>query len=49
MTENLIWLLEGILLLGLVAMFFADNTGLWVRPTSQGSDDESHREISTGQ
>jgi hypothetical protein len=49
MAEKLTWLLEGILLLGVVAMFFADNKGLWVRPTSQGSDDDSHREIRSGQ
>jgi hypothetical protein len=49
MSEKLTWILEGILLLGVVWMFLLDNKGLWVRPKSRGPDDDTHREIRTGQ
>jgi hypothetical protein len=48
MIEILTLALEGFLLLGLGCMFLADNKGLWVRPMSQGPDDDSFREVSSG-
>ncbi len=48
MIEKWIWILEGALLFGLFCMFIADNRALWLRPGSQGPDDDSHREIYTG-
>jgi hypothetical protein len=49
MTGTTTWILEGILLLGVVLMFVLDNKGLWVRPKSEGPNDDAHREIRTGQ
>lgn len=48
MFENLTWILEGILLVGLYHMFLADNTGLWIRPKSEGTSDDGWREMRTG-
>jgi hypothetical protein len=48
MPENLFWILEGILLIGVVCMFFDDNRGLWLGPRAQGGSDDRHREIRTG-
>jgi hypothetical protein len=49
MAEKLTWILEGLLLLGVFWMFIFDNKGLWVRPKSEGPDDDTHREIRSGQ
>jgi len=48
MIEKLTWILEGSVLFGLVCMFLADNKGLWLRPKSRGTNDDSHREVRTG-
>jgi len=48
MIEKLTWILEGFLLFGLLCMFLADNKGLWQRPRSRGTNDDSYREIRTG-
>jgi hypothetical protein len=48
MIEILTLALEAFVLLGLCCMFLADNKGLWVRPMSQGPDDDSFREVSSG-
>jgi hypothetical protein len=48
MFEKLTWILEGFVLFGLYHIFFVENKGLWLRPQSQGTDDDSYREISTG-
>ncbi len=48
MIDKLTWILEGFLLFGLVCMFLTDNKGLWVRPTSRGTNDDSYGEIRTG-
>ncbi len=48
MIEKLTLVLEGLLLVGLLCMFLVDNSGLWSRPRSQGTNDDSHREIRTG-
>jgi hypothetical protein len=47
-SEAMIWVLEGIVLIGLFCMFLEDNKGLWVRPRSLGPTDDSHREIRSG-
>jgi hypothetical protein len=48
MTWQMTWILEGILLLAVVWMFFLDNKGLWTRPKQEGPNDDAHREIHTG-
>jgi len=48
MIEKLTWILEGFLLLGLFCMFISDNRGLWSRPRSWGTNDDTHREMRTG-
>ncbi len=48
MIGKLTWILEGLLLLGLLCMFLVDNSGLWSRPRPQGTNDDSHREMRTG-
>ena len=48
MFEKLTWILEGFVLFGLYHMFLVDNKGLWLRPKSRGTNDDSYREIRTG-
>jgi hypothetical protein len=48
MLEILTLMAEGAVLLGLFCMFLDDNKGLWIRPMSQGPDDESFREVGSG-
>jgi hypothetical protein len=48
MIGKLTLILEGFLLFGLFFMFLVDNKGLWLRPRSGGTNDDSYREIRTG-
>jgi hypothetical protein len=47
MTVKQTLILEGILLLAVFRMFLDDNKGLWLRPKSDGPNDEGYREIRT--